>query len=633
MFNSIWGWLLPVVGAMVAVAASAAFARLLRVPLWLQPAVMVVGLALYVVLILVRTGNWFGIVPTPQSLEALSSLVRGGVSDVVTQSTPTNASAGLVLLTTVGVGMVAIVADIVAVGLRRPALAGLPMLALYAIPVSVTGTGIPWPLFVLGAGGYLWLISTDHRDRIRGWGRMMRPARTPMDSTSGDVTNTPIGAAGRRIGLIGIAVAVVIPLLLPSLPGSNLAALFNGGGFGGPGAGRATLVNPISTLKGQLTQPSNSEMLQLHTNETSQQLQYLRLATLDTFTPSGPQAGWSPGDAKSSARNRVTSGPIAAPGVDANAAHHTVKSSVKITGLTASPYLPVYPNSTKVDIDGDWHLDSLSGNIFSPYGKTGTATYQFTSTHVDYDLSALEAAPKLPTSDPIMQHYGAVPVLAQVQGIVDPLIRGKTTWIDKANAIDQYFRGNGFVYDTSTRPGNSGNDLVDFLQNKRGYCEQYASAMTYMARLAGLPARVAVGFTPRAARSPMARTRCTPTTRTPGWRSTSRAWAGCLSTRPPPDPNTVRTPLPWTQPDGGQGAAGSTTPNAAPTASASTGAAGKSRSKLDQQQDSADPAANGLAPTGPPPALWWGLGLLLAVLLCMLVCPRRCCAVASGAAG
>ena len=57
-------------------------------------------------------------------------------------------------------------------------------------------------------------------------------------------------------------------------------------------------------------------------------------------------------------------------------------------------------------------------------------------------------------------------------------------------------RANGFIYSLSTEPGTSGDDLVDFLRLRRGYCEQYAGAMAVMVRAAGVPARVALGYTP-----------------------------------------------------------------------------------------------------------------------------------------
>ena len=45
------------------------------------------------------------------------------------------------------------------------------------------------------------------------------------------------------------------------------------------------------------------------------------------------------------------------------------------------------------------------------------------------------------------------------------------------------------------RPATPATQLVDFLQNKVGYCQQYAAAMGVMLRLAGVPARVVLGYT------------------------------------------------------------------------------------------------------------------------------------------
>ena len=54
---------------------------------------------------------------------------------------------------------------------------------------------------------------------------------------------------------------------------------------------------------------------------------------------------------------------------------------------------------------------------------------------------------------------------------------------------------NGFSYSLATKAGDSGSDLVDFLTNKVGFCQQYAAAMGIMLRIAGLPARVVLGYT------------------------------------------------------------------------------------------------------------------------------------------
>ncbi len=67
----------------------------------------------------------------------------------------------------------------------------------------------------------------------------------------------------------------------------------------------------------------------------------------------------------------------------------------------------------------------------------------------------------------------------------------------KALVLRDYLRKN-FKYRQYSRPVPKNRETVDyFLFNLReGHCEYYASALTVMARLAGLPARVATGFSP-----------------------------------------------------------------------------------------------------------------------------------------
>ncbi len=72
---------------------------------------------------------------------------------------------------------------------------------------------------------------------------------------------------------------------------------------------------------------------------------------------------------------------------------------------------------------------------------------------------------------------------------------------EKAVALQNWFRrGGGFTYDDSRADsGSNGADaLADFLREgpggRTGYCEQFAASMAVMARILGIPSRVAVGF-------------------------------------------------------------------------------------------------------------------------------------------
>jgi protein-glutamine gamma-glutamyltransferase len=62
------------------------------------------------------------------------------------------------------------------------------------------------------------------------------------------------------------------------------------------------------------------------------------------------------------------------------------------------------------------------------------------------------------------------------------------------NNVLSYFRDNGFVY--TLNPDLLGRDAMDgfLFDTRRGFCEHYASAFTYLMRAAGIPARVVIGY-------------------------------------------------------------------------------------------------------------------------------------------
>ncbi len=79
--------------------------------------------------------------------------------------------------------------------------------------------------------------------------------------------------------------------------------------------------------------------------------------------------------------------------------------------------------------------------------------------------------------------------------LVNSIIKGKTGKAQKLVAITNYLRENYFY---TLRPGRvpAGQDFVDYFlfEVKAGYCVYYATALTVMLRIAGIPARYAEGF-------------------------------------------------------------------------------------------------------------------------------------------
>jgi transglutaminase-like putative cysteine protease len=81
-----------------------------------------------------------------------------------------------------------------------------------------------------------------------------------------------------------------------------------------------------------------------------------------------------------------------------------------------------------------------------------------------------------------------------VIGLARDLTATEPTTYDRALAIEAYLRTFPYSLDVPQPPID--NDIVDYFlfDLKRGYCDYYASAMVVLARAAGIPARIAVGY-------------------------------------------------------------------------------------------------------------------------------------------
>ena len=133
---------------------------------------MMAALLLYLTVIFPSGHEFVRLIPTGATFAHFNDAAgRGRRRRSATAAAPVPDLPGLLLLTTAGIGLMAILVDLAAVGLRRPALAGLPMLAIYSVPVAVLPTSVPVLPFVFAAAGYLWLLVSDSVDRVRRFGR------------------------------------------------------------------------------------------------------------------------------------------------------------------------------------------------------------------------------------------------------------------------------------------------------------------------------------------------------------------------------------------------------------------------------------------------------------------------------
>ena len=297
-------WFVIGAGAVIAVAGTGALTRLRTLPVSVCLAAGLVGLLLYLNLVFEARHSLLLVVPTPASLSRLWHLAGTGLHDANRYAPPAPDRPGLLLLAVGGVGITAVLTDLIAVRLRSTALAGLPLLVLFTVPVTMNAPHSQLTtvlVFCLSGAGYLAMLSADGRERIRVWGRLVslwrsapRYGRAPtatFDGTGSDgrgldgrgldrraerrpgPDTRALAAAGRRVGLASIVLALCAPLIVPGLHASKLFSSGPGiGGTGGDGGGQSlTLPSAPNQAVAQLHESQPRALFTYSTNATQSQ--------------------------------------------------------------------------------------------------------------------------------------------------------------------------------------------------------------------------------------------------------------------------------------------------------------------------------------------------------------------------
>jgi transglutaminase-like putative cysteine protease len=157
--------------------------------------------------------------------------------------------------------------------------------------------------------------------------------------------------------------------------------------------------------------------------------------------------------------------------------------------------LPSAFSPVRVDgADGAW-IDAETSSLVNQSEASSGLVYTVESVLPRYDIADLRAV-DAPSTGALAERYLALPAgfPSRFAELVHEITLGAATQYDRAIALQNWFRG--FTYDLSVRPGAGQSVIEEFLAQRRGYCEQFAGTFAAFARVLGMPARVAVGFTP-----------------------------------------------------------------------------------------------------------------------------------------
>ncbi|GAA3198087.1 DUF3488 and DUF4129 domain-containing transglutaminase family protein [Dactylosporangium siamense] len=469
-------WAVRAALVVAAMCGAALLAHGGRAPRWAPGAAMALAGLLVLTWLFPSGREYGGVIPAPGTFAHFGALLRTAGDEMRRFAAPVSDRESLLFVAVLGVAVVAWLVDLFAVVLRRPALAGLPMLAVYSVPVAVTDGSTSWWPFVLGAVGFLWLLVADNVDRVRRFGRRFSGDGHDLDPWQ----PSPLAAAGQRLGAVGVGLAVLVPLVPFAMPGGALDRL---DGWGAPDESRS--VSMLAEFAGRLRQGPTVTMVTV-TNTTEPDPYYLRLNTLDRLTERGFAE-------RPAGTGRPVLDGFDRPAWDGAVTSTEHRADIVVSAGLGDGYLPIYAWPSRIDgVDRSWTFDPRTTVVSSRQQTAAGRRYSLTYARPDITPEDLRGAAPLDPTDPAVKDMLAVPANATARSTVAHLVRGKATQLDKVTAIREFFStANDFRYDTGVGPDI---DIDGFLRTRHGFCVQYAAAFGWLLREAGIPSRVAIGF-------------------------------------------------------------------------------------------------------------------------------------------
>lgn len=470
-----WAWYSPVLSTVLTVAFTMAALRALR---WRSAFVTAGALA---ALVLILTFTFFrpysiiGFIPSGTTLTQLGRYLRRASETVLAESAPVAPNAGIVLLVCAALGLLVILVDALAYPLALPATSGLGILAILVVPAMIKPQSVGPLGFAAAAAGYLLILGCSH------W--FAPDPRTGADTAR----NSGQFRHGALTGAMALALTLLLQLVVPGFEQGTFPQGSRLNPFG-PASG----LNPMISLGNSLRSPTGDGRITFATNAPS--TPYLRSVTVDSFNGDN----WAPDDREDT--RQLGTGRMES-GLDSTAPEVRVVTAVN-TGQFTSPYLPApYAPEAVNGLTGRWSWDPATLSIKGVDANSRDQQYVVLSVapQLTPDLLARATGPVQGVPEQFIRPPENVPEI--VRRTAEAVTGGSTTPYARALAIQRYLRSAEFTYSLQSpvQGGYDGNGLsvlADFLNQKSGYCIHFASAMAVMARLEGIPSRIAVGYAP-----------------------------------------------------------------------------------------------------------------------------------------
>ncbi|MBW3619905.1 MAG: DUF3488 and transglutaminase-like domain-containing protein [Actinobacteria bacterium] len=427
------------------------------------------------------------LIPGPEQIGQAAELFGEGLRQFRDQPAPTVPLDGLLLIITTSVWAVTHATHELLVRWRHAGLGLVAPAVLWIVPLAVPlPPGRTWPqaLPFLAAAGLVLLLESD-RD-VAGY--------------ASDVDGPRVPGAGVTVGALALAVAALLPGVLPGYGAGSWLDL--------SGRDDPRGYQPIVDIGDRLKLPSARDVLEVQADRRN----YLRLAALDTFDDNTWRLGPPEQPSFRPDASELFGADDPLPPEVPIAEQTEVFVNVRVLDL-ANIYVPVPYQPVEIlgPDRGDMVYSTVGG--FVATGDLGEVQVGGdlrvgVVEGLEYRVRAAVPTPGIDELRAVQPDPALIAPWLQLPGPHDRLAAkaqevyaaaGATTMVDAAFALQDWFAGpdSRFVYSTDVDVLRGAGALERFVfETRTGYCEYYATAMAVMLRATGIPARVAVGFLP-----------------------------------------------------------------------------------------------------------------------------------------
>jgi len=282
---------------------------------------------------------------------------------------------------------------------------------------------------------------------------------------------------GRMRGGFALATttAVLAIVAAPLLPGHGRPALIDR-------ESRGAVLAPLVDVRGRLTSPDSTVLFRVEASRAA----YWRIAGLVEFD--GSVWGLDEEAAQDSA-GALDTAPSELP-FEENVQRYVIEQ----LGGSLAPVVPspVQLRSTTRNL----YYENDSGTLLvDDDGLAPGDEYRIASVEIEPSWTSLTTATAAsPPSDRTLD-IPTRPEFEELEEIARTLVPDDLGPYSAAITLQTWFRTE-FTYSLEAAPLNGPRAMLDFIDRRSGYCEQFAGTFAAMMRLLGHPTRVAVGFTP-----------------------------------------------------------------------------------------------------------------------------------------